>query len=89
MAHEHDSDAEELQDIRQLVERIAKRMGVENPLPVAYSLACEYLDDDGERTWAIRYDKDQGYAATVGLAKMLELDADRIARLTLGLDEDE
>lgn len=85
MAHQHDSTDDEVQDIRNLVERVAQRHGEESPLPSGYILACEYLDDDGERMWALRYEPSQGYATTLGLAKLVQLDADRIARDTLGL----
>jgi hypothetical protein len=88
VAHEHDSDEEEVADLRQMVERIAKRHGEESPLPVGYVLAVEYLDDEGDRLWGLRYDPDQGYGTTLGLAKLIELDTERIARETLGLDGD-
>lgn len=89
MAIEDEATPEEAQDIRQLVERIAKRHGESTPMPVGYVLACEYLDDEGDRVWALRYDPDQGYGTHLGLAKLIELDADRAARETLGLDEAE
>lgn len=87
MPDEGDSSAEEVADIRQLVERVAQRHGEATPMPVGYVLACEYLDDKGERLWALRYDPDQGYGTSLGLAKLIELDTERIARETLGLDE--
>jgi hypothetical protein len=89
VAHAGESTAEEVLDIRQLVERIAKRHGDKTPMPVGYVLACEYLDDEGVRLWALRYDPDQGYGTSLGLAKLIELDTERIARETLGLDDDE
>jgi hypothetical protein len=89
VAHESESTDEEVLDIRQMVERIARRHGETSPMPVGYVLACEYLDDDGARLWALRYDPDQGYGTSLGLAKLIELDTERIARETLGLDEEE
>ncbi len=89
MPDEHDSRDEEVQDIRQTVERIGIRHGETTPMPVGYVLACEYLDDSGERLWALRYDPDQGYGTTLGLAKLIEMDTERVARETLGLDEPE
>ena len=76
---------EDVQDIRALIERLAKRHGEENPLPTGYVLAASYLDDDGHRTWTLRYDPDQGYDGTLGLAKLVALDTERIARDTLGI----
>lgn len=87
MAQEGDSSPEEEHDIRSLVTRIAKREGELRPVPVGYIVACEYLDDSGDRKWALRYDPDQGYGTHLGLAKLIELDADRVARETLGIDE--
>jgi hypothetical protein len=81
------SSPEEAVDIRQVVERIAKRHGEKTPMPVGYVLACEYLDDKGQRLWALRYDPDQGYGTCLGLAKLIELDTERIARETLGLGD--
>lgn len=86
MADEVDSTDEEVADLRQTVERIALRHGKANPLPVGYVLACEYLDDDGDRSWALRYDPDQGFGTALGLAKLIEMDTERMARETLGLD---
>jgi hypothetical protein len=88
VAHEHDSLDEEVTDLRQMVERIAKRHGEQNPLPVGYVVAVEYLDDDGDRLWALRYDPDQGFGTSLGLAKLIEMDGERMARETLGLDDD-
>jgi hypothetical protein len=87
MVFEGESSDDEVLDLRQVVERIAKRHGESSPMPVGYVLACEYLDDDGERLWALRYDPDQGYGTSLGLAKLIELDTERIARETLGLND--
>ncbi len=86
MAYEADSTDDEVLAIRQMVEQIAKNHGETTPMPVGYILACEYLDDAGNRTWALRYDPDQGYGGCLGLAKLVELDAERMARETLGMD---
>jgi hypothetical protein len=89
VSEEHESSAEEVAELRQMVEHIGQRNGEENPLPVGYVIAVEYLDDEGHRLWGIRYDPDQGYGTTLGLAKLIELDTERIARETLGLDGDD
>lgn len=86
MAYEADSTDAEGFAIRLMVEQIAKNHGEESPMPVGYILACEYIADDGERLWALRYDPRQGYGTSLGLAKLVELDTERIARETLGLD---
>lgn len=65
MPEERDSSEEEVLALRKMVEGIARDHGEEHPLSVGYIVACEYLDDDGDRVWALRYDPDQGYGTTL------------------------
>lgn len=78
----------DVQDMRTVVESIAKRQGHEHPLPLGYLLACEYLDDDGTRTWSLRYDPDMGLGSMLGLAKIVQMDTDEEARRVIGLDDE-
>lgn len=74
-----DNCDEDVKDIRELVERIAKRQGFENPRCTGFVMSMDFLDDVGDHKWAYRCDPDQGNDSILRLGKIVEIEVTNAA----------